>query len=160
MHSFFPDSSTLWNNIIPHFKDIPSIGTIKKHILSLIRPEKKSIFEIHDRLRFLFQLRIGLSPLRYLKKRHNFFDTPSGICLCTTGTEDTNHFLFLCPLYTNHRVTLTTRVNVIIQKYNLNHLSNQSHLYLYGHRTIDFADNRIILLSIIKYIKETQSFSI
>ena len=33
---------------------------------------------IHDPsgLRYLFQLRVGLSPLRYHKKRHNFIDTP------------------------------------------------------------------------------------
>ena len=161
MDSFFPDGINSWNNVIPYFNDIPSIGILKNHILSLIRPVKKSTFGIYESsgLRYLFQLRIGLSPLRYHKKRHKFPDTLSDLCLCTHGIEDTNHFLFSCPLYATHRVILMNSVNVIIQKYNLNHLSNQSSLFLYGHRSIDFADNRIIILSTIKYIKETQRFS-
>ena len=82
MNSFFPDGINSWNNVITHFNDIPSIDILKKHILSLIRPEKKSIFGIHDPsgLRNLFQLRVGLSPLRYHKKCHNFIDTPSDKC--------------------------------------------------------------------------------
>ena len=108
MHSFFPNGINSWNNVIPYFNDIPSIGILKNHILSLIRPVKKSTFGIYDSsgLRYLFQLRIGLSPLRYHKKRHKFPDTLSDLYLCTHGIEDTNHFLFSCPLYATHRVTL------------------------------------------------------
>ena len=71
------------------------------HILSLIRPKKKCIFGIHDPLglRYLFQLRAGLSSSRYHKKCHNFFDTPTDKCLCNQGIEDTNRFLFLCPFF-------------------------------------------------------------
>ena len=41
------------------------------------------MFDIHDPtgVRYLFQLRVGLSPLRYHKKRHNFIDTPSNECV-------------------------------------------------------------------------------
>ena len=161
MYSFFPDGITSWNNVITHFKDIPSIDILKDHILSLIRPEKKNIFGNHDPsgLRSLFQLRVGLSSLRYHKKRHNFLDTPSDKCLCNQGTEDINHFLFLCSFYATHRITLMSSVFEILKKYNLDHLGNQSHLYLYGHRTINLANNRKILLLTIKYIKETRRFS-
>ena len=49
-----------------HFPNIPSINILKGHILTLIRPVKGSIFNIHDPigLRYLFYLRVGLSPLR------------------------------------------------------------------------------------------------
>ena len=46
----------------------------------------------------------------------------------------------------------------ILQKNNLNHLANQSDLYLYGHRSLTSVDNRKLLLSTIKYIKDTQYF--
>ena len=156
-NSFFPDAITSWNNIITHFDNIPSINILKNHILSLIRPKKKNIFGIHDPLglRYLLQLRVGLSSLRYHKKYHNFIDTPSDKCLCNNDIEDTNHFLFSCP----QRATLASSVIQILQKYNLNHLGNQSHLYLYGHPTINLTDNRKILLSTIKYIKETRRFA-
>ena len=129
-NSFYPDGITSLNNVITHFKIIPSIGILKKHILSLIRPEKKNIFGIHDPfgLRNLFQMRVGLSSLRYHKNCHHFPDTPSDKCLCNYGTEDIHHFLFLCPFYAIHRPTLISSVNEILQKYNLRHLGNHSHL--------------------------------
>ena len=73
--------------------------------------------------------------------------------------EDTNHFLFLCPIFAPHRATLASSVIQILQKYSLNHLGNQSHLYLYGHPSINLADNRKIILSTIKYIKESRRYS-
>ena len=161
MNSFFPDAISSWNNAISHFQNVPSLGTFIKHITSLIRPEKKSIFGIHDHsgVEYLFQLRVGLCSLRYHKKLHNFVDTPFNECPCNFGVEDTNHFLFLCPFCKAQRETLVTNVIGILQKYNLNHLENQSNLYLYGHREINITDNKKILVSTIKYIKETQRFS-
>ena len=37
-------------------------------------------------------LRVGLSHLRFHKKRHNFADTPSDKCVCRRGAEDTRLF--------------------------------------------------------------------
>ena len=56
MNSFFPDAITSWNNVITHFNNVPSVGILKNHIISLIRPERNSIFGIHDPLgvRYLF----------------------------------------------------------------------------------------------------------
>ena len=161
LNSFFPDGVNSWNNVISHFKTIPYMDIIKRHILSLVRPEKKSIFGIHEPsgIRILFQLRVGLSTLRYHKKRHNFIDTPSDKCCCNHGPEDINHFFFSCPLYTTCRTTLITNVMIILQKYNLARFKNLSSVYLYGHRLIKFADNRRILLSTIKYLKESRRFS-
>ena len=111
---------------------------IKKNIISLIRPEFKSLFKIHDPvgIRYLFQLRVGLSPLKGHKWCHNFSDTPSGICDCNQGIEDTSHFLFLCPFYATQRATLVSSINEILHKANLNRLVNQSQLCLYGDPSI------------------------
>ena len=104
-------------------------------------------------------MRASLSPLRSHKMRHNFLDTPSDICHCNLGIEDTNHFLFLCSSYAIQRATLATSINGILQNNNLNDLGKQSQLYLYGHRSINYSDNRKLLLSTIKYIKDTQRSS-
>ena len=161
MSSFFPDAITSWNNIITYFGDIPTIDKLKDHILSLVRPKRKCVFGIHDPLclRYLFQLRVSLSPLRRHKKRYNFIDTPSDKCHCNHGIEDSKHFLFSCPIFATQRVTLMTSVNSILHKYNLNHLGNNDHLYLYGHETLTFAENKLIILSTLKYIKETGRFA-
>ena len=61
--------------------------------------------------------------------------------------------------YVTQRANLLTSVNEILQKNNLNHLGNQLKLYLYGHVYINYVDNRDILVSTLKYIKETRRFS-
>ena len=161
MNSFFPNGINAWNNVIGYFPKIPSINTLKTHILSIIRPEKKNIFNIHDPLgiRYLFYLRVGLSPLKSHKKRHGFEDTPFDNCLCNHGTEDTVHFLFSCHFFAIQTATLMASVMRILQKYYLNNLVNDQFLYLYGFRTISFADNRQIILSTIEFIKGTKRFS-
>ena len=147
--------------MISNFLDIPTLTSLKSHLLSLIRPKIKSTFGIHDALglRYLFQLRVNLSPLRSHKRRHNFSDTPSETCECNLGIIEIRHFLFECPFYAIQRVTLAVNVIDILQRINLSHLGNQPELYLYGHSSLDLIDNRQILLSTIKYAKDTTRFS-
>ena len=118
MSSFFPDAITAWNNVITHFDNIPSINILKDHILSLIRPKKKNIFGIHDPLglRYLLQLRVGVSFLKYHNKSHNFIDTPSDICLCNHGIEDTNHFLFFMSFIRSSQSNLSEQCNTNFTK--------------------------------------------
>ena len=55
------------------------LGILENDILSFIRFESKRLFfKIHDTLglRYLFQLRMGLRPLRGHKCCHNSIDTP------------------------------------------------------------------------------------
>ena len=159
INSFLPRAIASWNIFISHFEDFPSFDSLKEHLLSLLRPMSKCIFGIHDPigLRYLFQLRLSLS--RSHKSHHNFIDTPSDICHCNQGVEDTRHFLLFCPTYITQRANLVTSVNEILQKNNLNHLRNQSQLYLYGHDSINYAENRKILISTLNYIKETRRFT-
>ena len=86
------------------YKEVPSIGVLKNDILSLIRPVSKRFFKIHDPdgLRYLFQLRLSLSPLKGHKWWYNFSDTPSGIWHCSHGIEGTSHFLFSCRSHMIH----------------------------------------------------------
>ena len=161
-NSFYPNAIAIWNIIITHFDHFPTRNTLKDHITSLIRPSAKSITNIHDPegLRYLFQLRVGLSPLRCHKKRHNFVDTPSDICLCKEGIESTSHFLFSCLLYDIPRVALLNSVNDVLRRNNLDNPNDRVKLYLYGHFSLDILENRIILLLTIRYIKSTNRFSI
>ena len=160
MNSFLPHAITSWNIFISHFDDFPSVDSLKEHLLSLLRPKNKRFLGIHEpiSLRYLFPLRWCLSPLRNHKFHHNFIDTPSDICYCNQGIEDTRHILLLYPFYVTQRANLLTTVNEILQKNNLNHLGNQFKLYLYGHVSINYVDNRDILTSTLKYIKGTRRF--
>ena len=98
--SFFPNATSTWNNIITHFDSFPSFLKLRSHLISLFRPNSKSTFGVYNPslLRYLFQLRLGLSKLRAHKKRHNFADTLTDSCLCKKGVEDTHHFICLSVL--------------------------------------------------------------
>ena len=94
---------------------------------ALIRPKAKNTFGVHDPLglRFLFQLRVDLSPLRNHKRRYSLSDTPSGICEYNQDIEDTNHFSFEFLRYATQRANLAVKVIDILQRNYLNHLGNQ-----------------------------------
>ena len=114
---------------------MPELKTFKSHLLSLYRPDKKSIFGVHDPqgIKWLFQLRLGLSPLRHHKKKHNFADTPSDICLCNTGIETTAHFLVKCIFHNSKQLVLAQNVIPLLTANNFAFSQNDIQLYLYGH---------------------------
>ena len=134
-------------------------------MLACFRPVGKPVFGIHDPvgLRYLFQLRLGLSHLRSHKKRHNFTDIQSDRCACMQGVEDSYHFLLKCSSYDTQRATLINDVTAILLINNLNYPVNfplnELNLLLYGHPSISRTDNRRILMSTIKFIKDSGRFS-
>ena len=160
MNSFFPNSTRSWNNIDVNFQSSPSLGTFKKNIISLIRPVPKSTFGIHDHLgiKYLFQLRVGLSSLRHHKINYNFLDTPNDWCVCHCAPEDTKHFLLNCHLYILPRFKLKASITNILAANQLQRLVDDVKLYLYGHHSFSFYANKSILLSTILFIKETGRF--
>ena len=76
--TFFPDAIASWNIFISHFSNMPTFGMLKNHVTSFFRPKVKSIFGVHDPVgtHYLFQLRVGLSPLRCHKKTSQFHRYP------------------------------------------------------------------------------------
>ena len=95
LHSFYPHTVKIWNGIDPALTQAPSLIIFKSNTLKLIRPEEKNVFNIHDPkdMKRLFHLRVGSSPLRDHKKRHNFKDVLSDICPREMSIETTEHFL-------------------------------------------------------------------
>ena len=160
-NSFFSNAISSWNNIITNIEGNLSKSSIKTHILRTIRPNHKSVYDIHDPigLHYLFQLRTEVSPLQAHKYRHNFCDTPTNNCSCNQGIEDTGHFLFECCNFATHRVSLAVDVTNILRKHNLLNFANNVNLYLYGEPRIPLEDNKQILIATIKYVKNTNRFS-
>ena len=156
-NSFFPNAVSQWNTFISDFSDFPSFSDLKKHVISLIRPQPKDVFDVFQPtlLRYLFQLRLGLSRLRHHKKSHNFADTPSDLCICKTGVEDTRHYLLTCPLYASHREVLFTTVENIVREKNLELSTNSPVLFLYGDSTLSIPENQSIISATLEFIKNS-----
>ena len=161
MNSFFPDSVISWNNIGNDFHSCNSIGNLKKCIINLFRPVPKSIYSVHDPkgLKYLFQLRVGLSPLKSHKKNHNFADTPVDWCDCNCAPEDTCHFLFFCHFYEVQRRNLINSVTILLLTHPDVNIVGNTDLFLYGHHSLNFRVNKRILLCTIQFIKETGKFN-
>ena len=161
MNSFFPDAIRSWNSVGVDFCSTLSIAIFKKNVVNLIRPKPRSIFGISDSMgiKFIFQLRLGLSPLKFHKRKHNFLDTPDDSCDCRSACEDTAHFLFTCDIHNVARLSLRTAVMDILLPNKLQHLISNTDLYLYGHSSLSFIENKNIVLSTISFIKESSRFS-
>ena len=127
----------------------------QKSLVNIIRPTKKETFNVVDRqgLKWIFQLRLELSPLKCHKKRHNFADTENDSCSCSNSSETTYHFFLICPRYNAIRLTLFDRIKSVLYPRNINLDDiNLIKLLLYGHDELDFSENRKILEYSINFI--------
>ena len=70
MNSFFPNCVKSWNNMSDEIRYSDSLMIFKTKLISLIRPPKKSIYDIHkpSDIKNIFRLRLGLSQLKSHKK--------------------------------------------------------------------------------------------
>ena len=134
--------------------------SLKGSLLNLIRPLKRSIFNIYDLegVKLLTQLRAEFSDLRCHRYRHNFHCT-SPICLCQTGIEDDEHFLLHCQRFSLQRRPLlqlvSSSADVDIMRLSSNELTN---VLLHGHPEFTVLMNRTIIEATLKYIKSTGRF--
>ena len=163
-NSFYPDSVICWNELSPETRKIDTLEKFKANILKDIKPESKSIFNVYDPdgVKSIYQLRVGLSPLREHKNRHKFLDTPSGLCSCGRGAESTEHFILKCPFFAAPRKKLLETVDSLIEGKlpPVHTLENSSltEILLYGHETLNPPQNKAILNATIDYIRKTERF--
>ena len=110
-NSFYPDSVISWNNIGPELRGAESLLIFKRNITKLFHPERKPLFNITspNGARWIFQLRVGLSPLKCHKKSHNFEDTPDDLCLCMLTAETTGHFILKLCIYISIYISAIVR---------------------------------------------------
>ena len=115
-NSFYPDAVKSWNKIGVELRSTQSLNLFKSALLKIIRPKKRTIFEIHnpDGMKRIYQLRVGLSPLKAHMKAHHFKEIRENTCTCLGGAETTAHFLLLCPFFTVQRNELIDIVSGIL----------------------------------------------
>ena len=131
--------------------------------MQIIRPVKKDTFNVLNPIgiKWLFQIRVELSPLNAHKKQHNFLDTLDDTCQCSLGAETTQHFLLKCPNFSVRRQELFETLYPILSVNNLVDLSDMKmmHLLLYGHKKLKLHENQSVLKATISYIGKTGRFS-
>ena len=163
-NSFYPHAVKIWNEIGPDLRQSPSLSIFKTNILKIIRPLKRSVFNIFDPIgvKRLFQLRVGLSPLRYHKKRYNFRDTPNDLCHCQVTAETTEHFLLHCDIFTMVRNSMFVVINPILEFNGLRFFEDNRlvKFLLYGNETLHDDANKVVLSATLQFIHESNRFEL
>ena len=118
---------------------------------------KKSLFDIFylDGIKWIFQLRVGLSQLRSHKKAHNFQDTPDDKCCCTLNSETTIHYLLHCPNFVEQRRELFRVLNPLLNNTRFLDDEHSVRLLLYGDESFESQTNQSILKATIAFIRKT-----
>ena len=161
-NSFYPDVVKSWNLLDPDLRQTASLSKFKTDLLKLIRAPKKSIFNIHDPkgVKRLFQLRVGLSPLRHHKKKYNFRDTPTDICRCKASAETTEHFLIHCAFYAEARSTMFQEIRPLLNVLNMQNDNMLTTFLLYGNNTLSVEENKAVLSATLKFIHQSARFKL
>ena len=160
-NSFYPDSIRCWNKLFPACRNSPNLRVFKASILPFYKFPPKSIFNIHDSLaiKWLFQLRVGLSPLFEHKRNHHFSDTSSNKCDVCNRTENLEHFFLHCSRFNAARCTLLNYVVSVKVDFNEMQAKDKTKMLLYGDSSLNFATNKSLLEATLKFLTETNRFS-
>ena len=159
-NTYFYNTLYEWNLLGEEMKKSASLPQFKSKLLNIIRPKKKSTYNICDieGVRYLTKLRVRFSLLNEHKFRHNF-DSLTPLCACGIENEDNEHFLLHCPQF--HLM----RQNLFGQLYHIPGLilnlddKPLCELLLFGDTQLNVASNRKILEATISFIKDTKRFS-
>ena len=81
-HTSFQNCVSEWNRLDVSMRSNQTISEFKRKLLKLIRPPKRSIFNIYglEGIKLLTQLRVEFSDLRYHRYRHNFHCSTPLVC--------------------------------------------------------------------------------
>ena len=134
----------------------------KKELLTFIRPEPKSTYNINDtkELKLLPKFRLGLSHLGDHNFRHTFQDCVSPMCYCGQDIETTTHFLLQCPNHHCARKTLFHKINQVSGTILRQSDSTIAKTLLFVDNKLDFETSKILLMSTIEFINRDIQLSL
>ena len=159
-HTYFQNCVSEWNRLDVSMRSSQTLSEFKRKLFKLIRPPKRSIFNIYDLegIKLLTQLLVDFSDLHYHRYRHNVH-CASPTCLCMTGIKDNEHFLLHCPRFSlQHRFLLESvskSADVDIVRLSSIELTN---VLLHSHPEFTVVMNRTIIEATLKFIKSTGRF--
>ena len=159
-NSFIPNVINEWNKLDPVIRSSTSYNLFCNTLLNFIRPVQRKTFNINDSVGFklLTRLRLGFSHLREHKFRHGFRDILNPLCPCSIETETTAHYFLRCHFYNANRSSLMDELNEIDISFSTLNENKLIDLILYGSDKFDDKKNYNILMSTIKFIKDSQRF--
>ena len=159
-NSFIPNVINEWSKLDPEIRSSTSYNLFRDTLLKFIRPAQKKTFNINDSVgvKLLTRLRLGFSHLRDHKFRHGFRDILNPRCPCSIETETTAHYFLCCHFYNANRSALMNELNEIDSSFSTLNENKFIDLILYGSDKFDHKKNHNILMSTIKFTKDSERF--
>ena len=159
-NSFIPNVINEWNKLDPGIHSSTPYNLFRNTLLKFARPVQRKAFNINDSVgvKLLTRLRLGFSHLREHKFRHGFRDILNPLCPRSIETVTTAHYFLRCHFYKASRSALMNELNEIDSSFSTLNENKFIDLILYGSDKFDGKKNHSILMSTIKFIKDSQRF--
>ena len=150
--SCIPSSVSLWNSLDSDIRSSNCTSHFKSN-LKRLRPsiiKVPSFYLAGDRYLSVLRTRIRNKCSNLNNDLFNNHLSPTPLCNRCQETEDAEHFLFICPNFTEHRITMfhSTRS---FHPLNVNKL-------LYGDPNLSNDENARIFTAVQNYIKSSKRF--
>ncbi len=156
LKSYFPATIKEWNVLPEIIRESPTLATFTKRLnCHFAAPTKKSWFNFGGRFLNIHhtRMRLGCSKLKaHLHFDLHVEDDPS--CRCGQGVEDPFHFLFVCPLYTQHRLTMLDSISRSVPD-----AAPRLSLLLRGDTNLSVDENNIIFCHVHEFINVSGRFA-
>ena len=122
-----------------------------------MRPSSNSFYNCYNpiEIKSITKIRLGLSHLREQKFNHSFLDSINPICNCCNDVESAIHVFLHCPLYSNKRCTLLSKID---RKLLDNTDSSLTQTLLFGNLSFTTNDNTKIINLTIDFVVSTNRF--
>ena len=129
-------------------------------IFNFIRPRASKVYNINDSIgiKLITRLRLDFSHLREHKFKQNFSCTLHPLCSCSIEVEFTSHYFLRYHFFDALRATLMNHLRNIDSDLPALIDENVTNIILCGNQIYNDKTNQIILMHLIRYIKDSQRF--
>ena len=154
-NTYFQNCAKEWNLLDISVQSSQTISELKKKLIQLVRPVKRSIFNVHDLygVKLLTEHCIEFSDLRSHRYNHNFY-CPEPYCSCQLACKIRNIFFCTARACLLSVKTVLDLVSNLVRTDIMRPSSKElCTLILYGHNDFSFPVNRGVIEQTIKYIR-------
>ena len=155
-NSFVPNVANEWNKLNPDIRSCASYNVLRNRLLKFITHTVNTNNSVAIKL--LTRLQLSFNHLREHKFRHGFRDMLNPLCLYSIEAKINGHYFLLGHIFHANRSTLMNDLKEDDSSFSTLNDNKFIDLLLYANDKFDEKKNCKILISIIKFNKESQRF--
>lgn len=160
--SFFPNTTSLWNQLPINIRNSPTIAIFKTLLRSLLFPPPPPewfSYGIRNSNILLARMRNNCSILRSDLFKNHIVESPTCL-LCELNLEEgANHFLFVCTKHNECRLEYFRLIKLLCTEFSIEqHLILNTDVLLSGTPDLNIDFNKRLVSLTFKYLIKTERF--